>query len=155
MGRRIVVRWQGLLFLPAISGEDNREMGFWVVKRLDYKTESLCAKLMFIWPIIIYTNFPPQTLSCVFEGTVMSRKVILRRYINKQCSLRQPCYVQPLEVWMHRKRNSLLCEEQYLKKSCPQHQSACLCCSAFLTHPVMWYLEWSIFLFRMKKKLIY
>lgn len=32
----------GLPFLPGSMEDDNKAMGFWVVKRLDYKTKSSC-----------------------------------------------------------------------------------------------------------------
>lgn len=48
MGQRTGIRWWGLPFLPGSMEDDNRAMGFWVVKGLDYKTESLHAKWMLI-----------------------------------------------------------------------------------------------------------
>lgn len=48
MGQKTRIVWQGLLFLPVSFKDDNRAVGFWVVKRLDYKTESLHVKWMLI-----------------------------------------------------------------------------------------------------------
>lgn len=111
-------------------GKDNREMGFSVANRLDNKNpneENLHPKLMFIWPLLIYSSFPILALYYIFES--MSRMVILRNCVNKPYSVRCPCYgIVPGGSGAWREFSTF--REGYLEKSCLQQQSLCIYCSA-------------------------
>lgn len=55
----------------------------WIIKNPN--EENLRAKLMFIWPVLIYSSFPILALYCIFES--MGRMVILRNCTNKNSTV--------------------------------------------------------------------